>query len=384
MSFAVRAERAFGRIADGARLLVKDLYAEGNDVYPRLNYRTGRYDPVETYSPLAWDGFPWAGFLAHRLWLIYDYTGDAFFGDHAMRIARKIGPFLASRPMPYADAGAETYYALCIGYEITGDPQLRDWALAAVDNLMASYKPKPGAFFQHAEDSVLYIDMPFAFQCFFWAARWKQEHAKPIIKCNDTILECGVIRDDGSTFHAADFDLETGQRLRLLTRQGVGNDSTWTRGQAWGVHNFTNAYEATGDKKYLTAAIRLTDWYIAHIPTDFVPYYDFDDPEQERIPRDSCSAVITANAMLRLATLHPELGNRYRPVLEGTLDEIFRNYLGIGGILFHGSWGRVRKSLGIGGFPQQDIMPYGNNWIVEVLYRLLKPDWRIYRTMQET
>jgi unsaturated chondroitin disaccharide hydrolase len=75
------------------------------------------------------------------------------------------------------------------------------------------------------------------------------------------------------------------------------------------------------------------------------------------------------------------LKNSYQNIVQGTLEEIFQNYLSIGGILLHGSWGRVRKSWNIGGFPQQDIMPYGNNWVVEVLYRLLNSDWKIYKTI---
>ena len=380
-NFEKKIEQGFGQIIDGARLIIKDLYANGTDVFPRLNYRTGRYDPVSDYYPMAWDGFPWVGFLTSRLWLIYDYTKEDFFGEHALNIARKIGPFLSSRPLPYADAGLETYYGLCLGYEITGDNELKSWALSAVDNLMASYKPVPGAFFQHAEDLVLYIDMPFAAQCFFWAAKWDAKCSEPIIKCNDTILNSGLIREDGSTFHAVEFNSKTGDPIKLLTRQGKSDNSTWTRGQAWGIHNFTNAYEATREIKYLEAALKLTEWYINQIPEDFVPFYDFDDRDIDEIPRDSCSAAIVTNALVRLIRIRPDLKKNYQHIVQGTLEEIFQNYISIGGILLHGSWGRVRKSWNIGGFPQQDIMPYGNNWIVEVLYRLLNSDWKIYKTI---
>ena len=376
--FMTRVGRGFDSMGDGARLIVKELYADGDDVYPQLNYRTGRYNVVDHYSPTAWVGFQWVGFLAARLWMLHDYTGDGFFGDHAMKLARKIGPYLASNPLPYADAGTDTYYGLCLGYEITGDAQLKDWALAAVDNLQASFKPEYGAFFQHAEDIVTYIDMPFAAQCFFWAAKWDAKFLQPIATCNDTILDCGLLRPDGSTFHAVEFDPKTGKPARLLTRQGSDDNSTWTRGQAWGIHNFTNAYEATGDDRYLEAAIRLTDWYIAHLPSDYVPFYDFDDPNHDQIPRDSCSAALTGNAMLRLVRCRPDLGPRYRPVLEGVLTELLTGYTGLGGVLLHGSWGRARKTWGVGSFPQQDIMPYGNYWFAEVLYRLLKDDWRLF------
>ena len=223
--------------------------------------------------------------------------------------------------------------------------------------------------------------MPFAAQCFFWAAKWDAKYSEPIIKCNDTILNSGLIREDGSTFHAVEFNSKTGDPIKLLTRQGKSDNSTWTRGQAWGIHNFTNAYEATREIKYLEAALKLTEWYINQIPEDFVPFYDFDDLDIDEIPRDSCSAAIVTNALVRLIRIRPDLKKKYQHIVQGTLEEIFQNYLSVGGILLHGSWGRVRKSWNIGGFPQQDIMPYGNNWIVEVLYRLLNSDWKIYKTI---
>lgn len=52
----------------------------------------------------------------------------------------------------------------------------------------------------------------------------------------------------------------------------------------------------------------------------------------------------------------------------------------------HGSWGRKRAKeipgtpgalLRLGRFPQEDIMPYGNYWIAECLYRELDADWSI-------
>ena len=179
-----------------------------------------------------------------------------------------------------------------------------------------------------------------------------------------------------------ELDPKTGATVALKTRQGRDNNSTWTRGQAWGIHNFTNAFEALGDERYLAAALKLLRWYVAHIPADCVPYYDFDDPDIATIPRDSCSAALVSNAIMRLIRYRPQLHEEFQPLLEGTLDEILHNYLAVGGTLLHGSWGRVRGASGIGAFPQEDIMPYGNYWIAESLYRFLKDDWQLFRTIE--
>lgn len=382
--FAADCLRAFRSIETGLRLVIDEVYSDPNeDPIPQFNYRTGRYNRIADYVPMQWPGFPWVGFLMGRLWLAYDRSGDGFFAEHALRLARRIGPYLASRPLPYADAGLDIYYGLCIGYELTGETALRDWALAGVRNLSASYKPDYRAIFQHAQDLVTYIDMPFAFQACYWAARFDRRLLEPVLACNDTVLTSGLVREDGSTNHAVQFDPDTKHPDRLLTRQGKGDRSTWTRGQAWAIHNFTNAFEATGEQRFFDAACRTADWYLAHVPADHVPFYDFDDPDRDSIPRDSCSTAIVANALIRLIRLRPDLEARYWGAARAGLQELMANYLSPCGVLLHGSWGRVRKTWGIGAFPQQDIMPYGNYWIAEALYRLLQPNWRVFQTIAD-
>lgn len=380
-TFHARCRRSFEGIETGLKLVLAELDSYGDDVFPQFNYRTGRYNAITEYSPMQWRGFPWVGFLLGRLWMAYDHSKDKLFREQALKLARRIGPYLATHELHYADAGLDVYYGLCLGFEVTGDSELRDWALSAVKNLSASYKPQFRAVFQHAEDYTSYIDMPFAFQAFYWSARFDRSFLEPIVAANDMVLTSGLIRDDGSTNHAVEFDKMTAKPIRLITRQGKSDRSTWTRGQAWAIHNFTNAFEATGEERFLEAARKTIGWYIAHLPPDFVPFYDFDDPDRNAIPRDSCSTAITSNALIRLVRLRPELESEYGPSIGAGVGEIMANYLTPAGVLLHGSWGRIRETWGIGTFPQEDVMPYGNYWIAEALYRLITPDWRIFKTL---
>lgn len=64
-----------------------------------------------------------------------------------------------------------------------------------------------------------------------------------------------------------------------------------------------------------------------------------------------------------------------------TLQALVTNFLSAGGVLLHGSWGRMRH-IGpgkprLGRFPQEDVMPYGNYWIAECLYREMSDDWSV-------
>jgi unsaturated chondroitin disaccharide hydrolase len=119
-----------------------------------------------------------------------------------------------------------------------------------------------------------------------------------------------------------------------------------------------------------------------------VPYYDFDDPERELLPRDSCAAALSVTALQSYAAAPGEV-TRVSQVIDGVLGELCRNYVSVGGLLLHSSIGRIVKLYGRtqdrappgfrkGGvparFPQEDIMPYGNYFIAEALHRRLRED----------
>ena len=46
--------------------------------------------------------------------------------------------------------------------------------------------------------------------------------------------------------HVIDYDPETGAVRAINTHQGFADNSTWARGQAWGVYGFTMTYRETG------------------------------------------------------------------------------------------------------------------------------------------
>src|SRR5207245_634296 len=77
-------------------------------------------------------------------------------------------------------------------------------------------------------------------------------------------------------------------------------NSTWSRGQAWGLYGFTMTYRYTQDPRFLATAQKLADYFINNLPPDFVPVWDFSKPWTD--PRDSSAAAIAAAALLELST----------------------------------------------------------------------------------
>lgn len=95
------------------------------------------------------------------------------------------------------------------------------------------------------------------------------------------------VREDGSTYHVCDYSGMTGEVYLCRTAQGLADESTWARGQAWAVHGFTEFYSLTGDPSYLETAMRTADFFITHLPEDGLPFWDFDAPYTPDVtPRD--------------------------------------------------------------------------------------------------
>ena len=128
---------------------------------------------------------------------------------------------------------------------------------------------------------------------------------------NQTLLEIVIshanrtrdnhIRPDGSSFHVCDYSANTGELYLCRTAQGLADNSTWARGQAWAIYGFAQAYSFINDPSYLETALRAADFYIEHLPKDGLPFWDFDAPYIPNVtPRDSSSATIAASGLLLL------------------------------------------------------------------------------------
>lgn len=372
-------ERAVRYLCNGADAVCDDMKMGGG--VPRLNAMTGGYSWDDDYVWNSWADFQWAGFLAGRLWLLHLLTRDQRYADSAMRICERIGSVLARHPTVFSSTGIDMYCALVLGYQITRRDVLKEWALAGGDNFANIFDHKAKAFLQIANADRIVIDTGLNLPSMLWASQWQPERAALAYRHLDTVLEVGLVRADGSNCHAAALDPETRAVTKLFSLQGWSDSSIWARGQGWAMLGFAHGYEASSDPRYLDAARRAADWYVDHAPPGWVPRYDYNDPNRETLPYDSCAACIATAVLLRLARWLPERAERYRSVARETLGALVSNFLSVGGVVLHGSWGRMRHvepgKPRLGRFPQEDVMPYGNYWIAECIYRELSDDWSV-------
>jgi hypothetical protein len=110
-------------------------------------------------------------------------------------------------------------------------------------------------------------------------------------------------RPDFSSYHVINYDAETGVAKQKKTAQGYADESAWARGQAWGLYGYTVMYRATKNPIYLIQANKIANFILTHpnLPTDKVPYWDFNAPNIPTALRDASAASITASALLELS-----------------------------------------------------------------------------------
>lgn len=186
------------------------------------------------------------------------------------------------------------------------------------------------------------------------------------------------VRSDGSTYHVVGYDETTGAVAIKYTAQGAGSETTWSRGQAWGLYGFTMVYRYTRDPRFLSTAQSLANYFIGHLPADFVPYWDFSCSvagpscplENGTSPRDSSAAAIAAAGLLELSTYVSATDSaRYRTAalnIQSSLSSAayLSSRTATDGILLHGS-------ANVPGVPPDydKSLIYGDYYFIQGCYR---------------
>ncbi|KAL1870960.1 hypothetical protein Plec18167_007267 [Paecilomyces lecythidis] len=157
------------------------------------------------------------------------------------------------------------------------------------------------SFTDTSTDFLVIIDSMMNLDLLFWAAKeTNNRRLYDIAVAHARIVRKHHIRDDNSTFHVVNFDAQTAKSKGKFTNQGYSDDSCWARGQSWGIMGFMQTFGWTGESEFLDTAKALADYFIANLPADGVPYWDFNAPVTKDIPRDTSAAMVAACGMLLL------------------------------------------------------------------------------------
>ena len=310
-----------------------------------------------------------AGFVPAALWSCYQLSGKEWWREHAVSREAAIGRTEISADS--LNLGALFFPSFARGYTLTGDPALKAVALAAARSMALRYDPVVGAMLSRPGPEFNVItDSLMKSQLLWWAAK----HGGPpedveIARRHALTIARDLVRPDGSLWHIVYYDTLTGLPTHRAAGAGYSEDSTWARGQAWAMLGFAAAYRETRESTFLATARQVADWYLANVPEDMIPYWDFGAPDIPAAPRDSSAAAIAASALADLALTDPDPahGARYLAAAEATLTSLMTpSYLSLESnpaVLLHGtySWRSGITDRGLA---------YGDAFFLEALLRL--------------
>lgn len=255
-----------------------------------------------------------AGFWPGVLWYDYETTGDEQIRKEAEKYTASL-EFLSKTPAYDHDLGFLVFCSYGNGYRLTKNPAYKQVILDTADTLATLFNPRVGTLLSWPRNVRMFgghntiMDNMINLEMLYWAAKHDgNPYLADIATAHAETTMKHHFREDGSNYHVAVYDTLTGNFLRGCTHQGYADYTMWARGQAWAIYGYTVVYRETNDPRFLDFAQKVTDVYLARLPEDGVPYWDFDAPEVEDgdTPRDASAAAIVASALLELSGYLPQ------------------------------------------------------------------------------
>ncbi len=306
------------------QLMLKET-GEPKGSFPRRTNAEGKI--------ICTDKYDWtSGFFPGNLWYLYDLTGKAEWRDVADRWTAPLKSLQTFKE--HHDLGFMMYCSYGNQYRLQPSEQTKQILIESARSLATRFSPLTGTIkswnYRKAwNDSVewfypVIIDNMMNLELLFFASREtgdRKYYDIAVTHANTTLKN--HIRPDFSSYHVVNYDTLTGAARNQATNQGYSDNSTWARGQAWGIYGFTLMYRETKDPAYLNAAMRMADWYLNHpnLPSDKIPYWDFNAGQKGYVPeiksqartitgtyRDVSAATVVTSALFELCKYIPNKG----------------------------------------------------------------------------
>lgn len=334
------------------------------------------------------DNFDWTeSFWTGMLWLAYEETGNNDYRNAAETQLNSFKKRIEQQHNTNTHDLGFLYTLSCVAaYKLTGNTLAKQTALDAADCLMKRYWEQAGIIQawgdlnDKAQRGRMIIDCLMNLPLLYWASETTgdlkyrnaaKSHARKAVEY--------IVRDDASAYHTFYIDVDTGKPIGGKTAQGYSDNSSWARGQAWGIYGFALSYLYTGDIEFLDVSMKMANYFLNRLPEDYVCYWDliFTDGDQER---DSSAAAIAACGLLELSKHLSNLNNSDSVIYKNAALKIIKslgtyytteNTENSNGILLHAVYS---KPSGTG---VDECCIWGDYYYFEALTRL-KKDWILY------
>jgi unsaturated chondroitin disaccharide hydrolase len=297
--------------------------------FPRTTDSTGATVKTNEYE---WT----SGFFPGNLWYLYELTGNSQYKEAAQRWTENLEKvqFYTS----HHDLGFIMYCSYGNGLRLTSNKAYQPVLIQAAKSLATRFNTNTGSikswdqFRSWHGDKVYHypviIDNMMNLELLFFASKVTGDplYKKIAVTHANTTMK-HQLKNDYGVYHVVCYDKNNGNVIAKETAQGLADNSTWARGQAWGIYGFTMTYRETGDPRYLETAEKMADFYLNHksLPSDKVPLWDFNLGQksynagklsyaivEQRKLRDASAAAITASALLELSQYSKENKERFK------------------------------------------------------------------------
>ena len=299
-------------IAAQHKLQTDRIEVSGQPLNPRTIDKKGNivYTSAEDWT---------SGFFPGSIWYTYALTGDKKWLPLAEKYTEALDKVKYLKW--HHDIGFMIGCSYLNGYRLAGKQAYNEVITEAARSLSTRYRPGAKVIQSWNADRgwqgtrgwkcPVIIDNMMNLEILFEASRLTGDSTFYNIAVNhaNTTLD-HHFRGNNSCYHVVDYDPETGEVRKRETAQGYADESAWARGQAWAIYGYTMCYRYTQNSCYLEQAEKTLRFILSHknMPTDLVPYWDYDAPRIPDEPRDASAAACTASALYELEAYCPGKG----------------------------------------------------------------------------
>jgi unsaturated chondroitin disaccharide hydrolase len=298
--------------------LMADVMKDKPDLLPRTIDTTGN---LVTSKSSWWT----SGFVPGSMWYLYQYSKNEKLKESAVDLTSRIEKEKNNKGTH--DLGFMLYCSFGNGLRLTGNESYSDIMMTGAKSLCTRFRPKNGCIqswnSRKGWQCPVIIDNMMNLEFLMWAFRKTGDSSfyKICVSHSDTTIK-NHFRTDYSTYHVVSYDTITGRVEKKQTSQGYADESSWARGQSWGLYGYVVMYRETKLERYLYQATHIANFLINHpnLPADKIPYWDFNAPDIPNAKRDASAGAIMASALIELSGyVQPEVGKKYLGIAETQL-----------------------------------------------------------------
>lgn len=319
-----------------------------------------------------------SGFFPGVLWYLYEDSKDPQLKNYAeLYTARVEREKLTTNNH---DVGFMIYCSFGNGLRIAGTDTYNEVLLTGAKSLSTRFNPKVGLIQSWGKNKKwqypVIIDNMMNLELLMWASKKSGDtRFADIAKSHADKTMTEHYRPDYSCYHVVSYDPANGEPEKKQTAQGYSDESSWARGQVWGLYGYTMMYRETGNVRYLEQAKKIAAFLMNHpnAPADKVPYWDYNAPEIPNVPRDASSAAIMASALIELSQLDKsKMAKTYLRYAEDQLRSLTTSqYLAEVGT--NGNFVLKHSTGSLPGNSEVDVpLTYADYYYIEALLRLKK------------